>query len=114
MGCCFRAREDQSTSDSVSQANSNEHFSNKALKLKLAPTQHVFVNAGFSSNVLPLQQSVKPSVVPYKVALSPSKSDDGSVSLDETMSSTDSYKIPQVEYIDNYKVSAVVRLKGKH
>ncbi|CAH8253308.1 unnamed protein product [Arabidopsis lyrata] len=112
MGCffrCFRAREDQSTSDSVSQANSNEHFSNKALKLKLAPTQHVF-----SSNVLPLQQSVKPSVVPYKVALSPSKSDDGSVSLDETMSSSDSYKIPQVEYIDNYKVSAVVRFKGKH
>ncbi|KAG7598052.1 hypothetical protein ISN44_As06g023490 [Arabidopsis suecica] len=112
--CNIRKRNVMVIGNGVDSTISPEHFSNKALKLKLAPTQHVCVNAGFSSNVLPLQQSVKPSVVPYKVALSPSKSDDGSVSLDETMSSSDSYKIPQVEYIDNYKVSAVVRLKGKH
>ncbi|KAG7599549.1 Cyclin-like superfamily [Arabidopsis suecica] len=91
-----------SSSDSV-------HCSNKSAKLKLAPTQPVCVNAGFSNNVLPLQQGV----VPHKVASSPSKSDDGSVSMDETMSSSDSYKSPQVEYIDNDEVSAVVSIERK-
>lgn len=92
----------------------------------MAPTQGVCVNASFSSNVLPLQQSVKPSVVINKVASlpyehshcdvkvsSPSKSDDGSVSMDETMSSSDSYKSPQVEYIDNDEVSAVLSIERK-
>ncbi|EOA40295.1 hypothetical protein CARUB_v10009020mg [Capsella rubella] len=99
-----------SSSDSV-------HCSNKSAKLKLAPpTQGVCENASFSSNLL---QSVKPSLVqskvvslPYKVS-SPSKSDDGSVSMDETMSSSDSYKSPQVEYIDNDEVSAVVSIERK-
>ncbi|ESQ31032.1 hypothetical protein EUTSA_v10011442mg [Eutrema salsugineum] len=95
--------------------------SDLSAKLKLAPTQPVCVNSGLSSNVLPLQQSVKPSVAPTKVtsfpyehkAASPSKSDDESVSMDETVSTCDSYKSPQVEYIDNEEISAVVSIERK-
>uniref|UniRef100_A0A1J3GTW7 Cyclin-A1-1 n=1 Tax=Noccaea caerulescens TaxID=107243 RepID=A0A1J3GTW7_NOCCA len=101
------------------------HCSNKSAKLKLAQSQAVCLNGGFSSNVLPLQQSVKPSgIAPAKVTYehkassssssSPAKSDDESVSMDETMSSCDSYnKSPQVEYIDNEEVSAVVSIERK-
>ncbi|VYS48260.1 unnamed protein product [Arabidopsis thaliana] len=80
------------------------HCANKSAKLKIAPS--VCVNASFSSN---LQQSI----VPHKVVSSPSKSDDGSVSMDETRSSSDSYKSPQVEYIENEDVSAVVSIERK-
>ncbi|KAF8094910.1 hypothetical protein N665_0349s0013 [Sinapis alba] len=73
--------------------------SNKSAKLKLA-TQSI---------------SAKPSkVTSLPKAPSPSKSDDVSVSMDETMSSCDSYKSPQVEYIDNDQVSsAVVSIERK-
>ncbi|KFK38207.1 hypothetical protein AALP_AA3G082800 [Arabis alpina] len=92
----------------------------KSAKLKLAPTQPVCLNA----SVLPLQQSVKPSVIPNKAtslpyehyqskAPSPSKSDDETVSMDETRSTCDSFKSPQVEYIDNDEVSAVVSIEKK-
>lgn len=78
----------------------------------MAPTQPVCLNAGVSNTVLPLQQSVKPSVIQDK-APSPSKSDDETVSMDETMSACDSFKSPQVEYIDNDEVSAVVSIERK-
>lgn len=89
--------------------------------MKLAQTQAVCLNGGFSSNALPLQQSVKPSVIApakvtyeHKASSSPAKSDDESVSMDETMSSCDSYnKSPRVEYIDNEEVSAVVSIERK-
>ncbi|CAH2035624.1 unnamed protein product [Thlaspi arvense] len=108
----------QKNSSRIANSSSDlTHCSNKSAKLKLAPTQPVCVH------VLPLQQqSVKPSVVvPTKVASlpyehkpsSPSKSDDESVSMDETASTCDSYKSPQVEYIDNQEVSAVVSIERK-
>lgn len=82
--------------------------------MKLAPTQPIF-----SSTVLPLQQSVVSNKVTSftyeatKVSSSATKSEDGTVSMDETMSSCDSYKSPQVEYIDNEEVSAVVSIERK-
>ncbi|KAL0649675.1 hypothetical protein Bca4012_092366 [Brassica carinata] len=80
--------------------------SDLSAKLKLAqPTQ---------------PSSVKPSIskvtsLPYEQTKlhSPSKSDAASVSIDKTMSSCDSYKSPQVEYIDNEQVSAVVSIERK-
>ncbi|KAG2270564.1 hypothetical protein Bca52824_065119 [Brassica carinata] len=57
------------------------HCSNKSAKLKQAPTQ------------------------PQTQASSSSKSDDESMSIDETKSTCDSYKSPRVEYIDNEDVS---------
>ncbi|CAN8320650.1 unnamed protein product [Cochlearia groenlandica] len=88
------------------------HCSNKSAKLKSAKT----------NNVLSLQQSVKPSLVlvQSKVTSLPketshNKSDDETVSMEDTMSSCDSYKSPQVEYIDNNdeQVSSVVSIERK-
>ncbi|XP_059453702.1 cyclin-A1-1-like [Corylus avellana] len=45
--------------------------------------------------------------------VSPSKSDGLSVSLDETMSTCDSFKSPEVEYIDNNDVPAVDSINRK-
>ncbi|XP_050363493.1 cyclin-A1-1-like [Argentina anserina] len=44
---------------------------------------------------------------------SPSKSDGDSVSMDETMSTCDSFKSPQVEYIDNNDVQAIDSIDRK-
>ncbi|CAH8337524.1 unnamed protein product [Eruca vesicaria subsp. sativa] len=70
--------------------------SNKSAKLKLAQPKPSKVTS-----------------VPYEhtKAPSPSKSDDASISMDETMSSCDSYKSPQVEYIE--QVSSVVSIERK-
>ncbi|KAJ7959165.1 Cyclin [Quillaja saponaria] len=87
---------------------------------------HASTNStGFSRSHLPATLNVKSSVVPsYELTtfppineafpsataatpasvskdISPSKSDAMSVSLDETMSTCDSFKSPQVEYMDN-------------
>ncbi|KAL0853963.1 hypothetical protein Bca101_059115 [Brassica carinata] len=78
--------------------------SNKSAKLKLAPpTQPISVKPSKVTS-LPCEHTKAPS---------PSRSDDASVSMDETMSSCDSYKSPQVEYIDNEQVSAVVSIERK-
>lgn len=45
--------------------------------------------------------------------LSPGKSDGMSVSMDETMSSCDSFKSPDIEYVDNTDVSAVDSIQRK-
>ena len=50
---------------------------------------------------------------PCSMEMSPSKSDDVSVSLDETMSTCDSFKSPEVEYIDNNDVPVVSSLTRK-
>ncbi|CAG7875806.1 unnamed protein product [Brassica rapa] len=68
------------------------HCSNKSAKLKQAPTQPVCVNA---TSLLCEQTQ----------ASSSSKSDDESMSIDETKSTCDSYKSPGVEYIDSEDVS---------
>ncbi|KAK7301413.1 hypothetical protein RJT34_12277 [Clitoria ternatea] len=53
--------------------------------------------------------------VPVKnnLDVSPSESDDMSVSMDETMSSCDSIKSPDVEYLDNTDISAVESIQRK-
>ncbi|XXG67660.1 hypothetical protein AAC387_Pa06g0952 [Persea americana] len=61
---------------------------------------------GPAASVIPLQQ-------PCATKFSPSKSsDDGSVSLDETMSTCDSLKSPDIEYVDN-EASAVASLERR-
>ncbi|XWS21668.1 hypothetical protein CRYUN_Cryun30bG0074300 [Craigia yunnanensis] len=44
---------------------------------------------------------------PCSMEFSPSKSDGVSVSMDETMSTCDSFKSPEVEYMDNHDVTAI-------
>ncbi|XP_004290902.1 PREDICTED: cyclin-A1-1 [Fragaria vesca subsp. vesca] len=51
--------------------------------------------------------------VPCNMDESPSKSDGDSVSMDETMSTCDSFKSPQVEYIDNNDVQAIDSINRK-
>ncbi|KAF2616926.1 hypothetical protein F2Q68_00039080 [Brassica cretica] len=102
----FRLKELFLKSNQIFDVFASGNCSNKSAKLKLAqPTQ---------------PSSVKPSIskvtsLPYEQTKlhSPSKSDAASVSMDETMSSCDSYKSPQVEYIDNKQVSAVVSIERK-
>lgn len=116
--------------------------SNKIAKVKKAPSScTVHNNTGVFGGVLPAALNVKPStVVPgksdgskvtslptsYEVAptistlsapcsmdFSPSESDGVSVSMDESMSTCDSFKSPQVEYIDNNDVPAVDSIDRK-
>lgn len=58
--------------------------------------------------------SVHPLPQPCITKFSPNQSsDDGSVSLDETMSTCDSLKSPDIEYIDNNDASAVASLERR-
>ncbi|KAG9448080.1 hypothetical protein H6P81_014208 [Aristolochia fimbriata] len=54
-----------------------------------------------------------PILQPSAAALSPSRSDDASISMDETMSTCDSLKSPDVEYIDNADSSIVASLERR-
>ncbi|GMP79487.1 hypothetical protein CsSME_00035010 [Camellia sinensis var. sinensis] len=91
-------------------------------------------NAGFSGSTLPAPLNVKPSVVvsskstsfikgndlsriiappaPCSMDISPPESD-GSFSLDETMSTCDSLKSPDVEYVDNNDIVSVDSIERK-
>jgi cyclin A len=51
--------------------------------------------------------------VPCSNDVSPSKSDDLSISLDESMSTCDSFKSPEVEYIDNNEIIAIDSINKK-
>ncbi|EOY16383.1 Cyclin A1,1 isoform 2, partial [Theobroma cacao] len=111
--------------------------SNKILKAR--KTQPVS-NVGFSGHVLPSTNVRPSSVLPPKVVtsfprgnevvvpppsistippplcsmeFSPSKSDGVSVSMDETMSTCDSFKSPEVEYMDNRDVTAIDSIERK-
>ncbi|KAL3736730.1 hypothetical protein ACJRO7_025637 [Eucalyptus globulus] len=86
---------------------------------------------GLSGSALPRYASTKPSGVlpsvnpsiprieiavdpmPCSMVVSPSRSDMQSVSLDESMSTCESFKSPDVEYIDNEDVSAVDSIDRK-
>ncbi|XP_062098743.1 cyclin-A1-1-like [Humulus lupulus] len=95
-------------------------------------------NVGTSGNKLPKSSTAKPSFsVPSKVVvtslqrsdeahpsivavpapcsmdMSPTKSDSLSVSMDESMSTCDSFKSPEVEYVDNDDVRAVDSINRK-
>ncbi|CAK9169243.1 unnamed protein product [Ilex paraguariensis] len=93
-------------------------------------------NAGFSgSSTLPASAHGKPSVIPCSntsfskknvtllrttvpplecsMDISPTQSDGVSVSLDETMSTCDSFKSPEVEYVDNNDIEAVNSIERK-
>ncbi|CAN1240174.1 CYCA1-1 [Linum grandiflorum] len=89
--------------------------STKIAKLKKCPpaTAPEINKTSFSANVVPsvVKSNSKVTVevvrtivtvpAPRDFNVSPSKSDQGSMSMDETMSTCDSFKSPDVEYIDN-------------
>lgn len=88
-------------------------------------------NAGFSRSTLPAASNVKPNLpasnknsllskgntsmgifVPQiSMDISPPHSDSGSVSMDESMSTCDSLKSPDIEYVDNFDMAAVDSLE---
>ncbi|XP_057505460.1 cyclin-A1-1 [Actinidia eriantha] len=92
-------------------------------------------NAGLSRSTLPPPLNVKPSVVipnkitsflkgdnfsrittahtPCSMDISPPQSDGSSVSMDETMSTCDSLKSPEVEYVDDNDIAAVDSIERK-
>ncbi|GLT77909.1 hypothetical protein SLA2020_494630 [Shorea laevis] len=104
--------------------------SNKVTKAKKAQPAS-FSKTGFSGNVLSASANVKPSSIfppkitpllrddeittrsiasipaPRSMDVSPTKSDGLSVSLDESMSTSDSFKSPEVEYLDRNDVPAI-------
>ncbi|GLT77907.1 hypothetical protein SLA2020_494620 [Shorea laevis] len=110
--------------------------SNKVAKAKKEQPASVS-KRGFSGNVLPASVNVKPSsVFPPKIKpllrddeittsriasipasrsmdVSPTKSDGLSVSLDESMSTSDSFKSPEVEYLDSNDVPAIDSIERK-
>ncbi|XWS25097.1 hypothetical protein CRYUN_Cryun27aG0041800 [Craigia yunnanensis] len=109
-------------------------------KIPKARKTHPASNVGFSGHVLPSTNARPSSVLPPKVVtsfprrnevvfpppsissippppcsmeFSPSKSEDVSVSMDETMSTCDSFKSPEVEYMDNHDVTAIDSIERK-
>ncbi|XP_039070151.1 cyclin-A1-1-like [Hibiscus syriacus] len=117
---------------SSASASSLVPSSNKISKAK--KTQSV-TNAGLPGHVLPPTSVRQSSVLPAKVVssfqtenevalppstaqcimeFSPSKSEGSlSVSMDETMSTCDSFKSPEVEYMDNRDVSVIGYMERK-
>lgn len=102
--------------------------SNKIAKVKKGPA--CTINTDISGNNLPPSLNAKPNAVatcsvtsvprsdeavpgiavdpvPCSMDVSPSKSDGISISLDETMSTCDSFKSPEVEYIYNNDIPAI-------
>ncbi|XP_042479293.1 cyclin-A1-4-like isoform X2 [Macadamia integrifolia] len=57
--------------------------------------------------------SIAAPLAPCSVYISPSRSDGCSVSMDETMSTCDSLKSPDIEYIDSADVSAVASIERR-
>lgn len=72
------------------------------------------------ANSLPVRNQAPPpplvvnvTVPPPVLDVSPTTSDAMSVSMDESMSSCDSFKSPDVEYVDNSDVAAVDSIERK-
>ncbi|KAF2291359.1 hypothetical protein GH714_023207 [Hevea brasiliensis] len=103
--------------------------SNKIAKVKKGPPACT-INTGFSGSNLPSSSNAKPSAIGVcnftsvprsdealsgiavdpatcRMDVSPTKSDGISISLDETMSTCDSFKSPEVEYMDNNDIPAI-------
>uniref|UniRef100_A0A2C9U1F9 B-like cyclin n=2 Tax=Manihot esculenta TaxID=3983 RepID=A0A2C9U1F9_MANES len=109
--------------------------SNKIAKVKKGPPASA-INTGFSGSSLTAALNAKstaidlckvthvsrseesvPEIVanpaPCCMDVSPTKSDGISISLDETMSTCDSFKSPEVEYIDNNDIPAIDSINKK-
>uniref|UniRef100_A0A5B7AJ50 Putative cyclin-A1-1-like n=1 Tax=Davidia involucrata TaxID=16924 RepID=A0A5B7AJ50_DAVIN len=104
----------------------------KIAKMKKGSSTFIY-NGSISENSLPASSNVKSSAVvsctdtyfnrvdppvvsvpaPSCIDVSPSQSDGGSVSLDETMSTSDSLKSPEFEYLDNDDALAVIAIERK-
>ncbi|KAJ6681616.1 CYCLINS [Salix koriyanagi] len=111
-------------------------FSNKIAKVKKGPPASIS-GTGFPGKTLPAFLNAKSSTVggckvicisrrdesvppvaaavsiPCSIDVSPSKSDDLSISLDESMSTCDSFKSPEVEYIDSNEIIAIDSINKK-
>nr|QYW07112.1 cyclin A1-2 [Dimocarpus longan] len=122
----------RSLSQNASRTSSNlVPCSTKIAKPKKGPSASSG-STGFSGNVFPASVNAKLSaavaskvtslitsdeiapptvtalpVMPCSMDVSPSKSDGNSVSMDESMSACDSFKSPEVEYIDNNDIPAI-------
>ncbi|GMI82940.1 Cyclin A1;1 [Hibiscus trionum] len=123
------------SSNKISKARKTQSVTNVGLPGHVLPP----ANVGLSEHVPPptnLRHSSDRSVLPPKVVssfptgneavllpppavqcsmeFSPSKSEGlSSVSMDETMSTCDSFKSPEVEYMDNHDVSAIGSIERK-
>ncbi|KAK2659447.1 hypothetical protein Ddye_005980 [Dipteronia dyeriana] len=120
-----------SQNGSRSSLPSSNLVPSKIAKPKKAPAVSSVSSTAFSGNVLlaslnakstaaavpskvislPRSDEISPSItalsVPCNMDVSPSKSDGNSVSMDESMSASDSFKSPDVEYIDDNDNPAV-------
>ncbi|XP_039041646.1 cyclin-A1-1-like [Hibiscus syriacus] len=119
------------SSNKISKARKTQSVTNVGLPGPVLPP----TNVGLSGHVLPPTNVRHSSVLPPKVVssfptenevvfppptvqcsmeFSPSKSEGlSSVSMDETMSTCDSFKSPEVEYMDNQDASAVGSIERK-
>ncbi|XP_022991147.1 cyclin-A1-1-like [Cucurbita maxima] len=86
----------------------------KAVKTRKAPTllDVKTTSVVVPSNVTTLSRT-DATAISSSMAVSPTKSDGASVSMDETMSTCDSFKSPDVEYVDNNDVPAIDSVERK-
>ncbi|XP_010530202.1 PREDICTED: cyclin-A1-1 [Tarenaya hassleriana] len=123
----------KSVSRIPNSSSTSVHCSNKSAKIKVAPTQPVGLNdltsTGLRTHLAVVRNKVTSltcrdenasAIAPIvsnqceTEASSPIHCEDVSVSMDESMSTCDSFKSPQVvEYIENDEVSAVESVERK-
>ncbi|XP_012571947.1 cyclin-A1-4 [Cicer arietinum] len=108
-----------SSSSSAISGNKKPTFSNVKSASVVFPKATITTTSTTSSfsernEVVPLVANFNvPVSSSMDLSLSPGKSDGMSVSMDETMSSCDSFKSPDIEYVDNTDIPAVDSIERK-
>lgn len=100
----------------ISGSNLSASFSVKSTAVVLPKVTSIQTSDEVFPKFTVVQRSDEGSVaipVPCNMDDSPSKSDGDSVSMDETMSTCDSFKSPEVEYIDNNDGQAIDSIDRK-
>ncbi|XP_022753455.1 cyclin-A1-1-like [Durio zibethinus] len=95
------------------QPTSNVGFSGHVRTSSVLPPKVVTSFPRGNEVVLPPPSISTVPPPPCSMEFSPRKSDEVSVSMDETMSTCDSFKSPEVEYMDNHVVTAIDSIKRK-
>lgn len=81
--------------------------------LSSTPSPHAHLSTSASLQRTEGTAFVPPPLAPCSMPLSPERSDAGSVSMDETMSTCQSLKSPEIEYMDNIDAEAFASLERR-
>lgn len=94
-------------------SHDNTSFPRNDGPISTAPSPHAHLSTSASLQRTEGTAFVPPPLAPCSMPLSPERSDAGSVSMDETMSTCQSLKSPEIEYMDNIDAEAFSSLERR-